>query len=83
VAFVFGSKSEDVLLVSISFTESPRCPVDQVLRDPRMIAMIREMRQNRSPNARRIVEHTVTAGGLQRTFKLTLSCVDGHDSTIR
>src|SRR5437870_3250148 len=56
-----------------------RSPVDQVLSDPQMVELIREMRQNRSPNARRIVEHTVTAGGLQRTFKLTLSCVDGGD----
>jgi two-component system phosphate regulon sensor histidine kinase PhoR len=56
-----------------------RSPVDQVLSDAQMVEFIREMRQNRSPSARRIVEHTVSAGGLQRTFKLTLSCVDGGD----
>ena len=55
-------------------------PVDQVLRDPRMIDLIREMRQSHSRNGRRIVEHEVRSGGGGRTFKITLSSVTDGDS---
>jgi two-component system phosphate regulon sensor histidine kinase PhoR len=53
-----------------------RSPVDKVLRDPKMIELIREMRASNSKSGRRIVEHKVhTAAGEDRTFKVTLSCV--------
>ena len=57
-----------------------RSPVEQVLKDEKVIALIREMRQSNSASGRRIVEHTVktAAGGgdgPDRTFKITLSCV--------
>jgi two-component system phosphate regulon sensor histidine kinase PhoR len=54
-----------------------RSPVDQVLKDDKVIALIREMRQSNSTSGRRIVEHTVKspAGGQDRTYKITLSCV--------
>jgi two-component system phosphate regulon sensor histidine kinase PhoR len=62
-------------------TKAAHSPVDQVLRDPRMIDLIREMRQSHSRNGRRIVEHEVrpTAGG-GRTFKITLSSVTDGDA---
>ena len=50
-------------------------PVDQVLRDPRMIALIREMRQSNSRTGRRIVEHKVLTAAGERVFKITLSSV--------
>ena len=50
-------------------------PMDQVLRDPRMIALIREMRQCRGKGGRRIVEHRIPTASGERTFKITLSSV--------
>jgi two-component system phosphate regulon sensor histidine kinase PhoR len=53
-----------------------RSPVDQVLKDDKVIGLIREMRQSNSASGRRIVEHTVsTPNGGAKTFKITLSCV--------
>jgi two-component system phosphate regulon sensor histidine kinase PhoR len=52
-----------------------RAPVAQVLKDPRMIEMIQEMRQSHSRSGRRIVEHQVRTAAGGRTFKVTLSCV--------
>ena len=58
-----------------------RLPVDQVLRDPKMISLIREMRQSNSTTGRRIVEHRVRTVTGERTFKITLSTVaDAGDS---
>src|SRR5439155_2261115 len=37
----------------------------------------RQTRQSRSTGGRRIVEHTVSSGGINRTFKITLSCIEG------
>jgi len=56
-----------------------RAPVDQVLRDPTVIELIRQMRQNHAPGGKRIVEHTVNGNGMSRTFKITLSCVESED----
>jgi two-component system phosphate regulon sensor histidine kinase PhoR len=52
-----------------------RAPVEQVLKDAKVIEMIREMRQSNSTSGRRIVEHTVKTVAGDRTFKITLSCV--------
>jgi two-component system phosphate regulon sensor histidine kinase PhoR len=52
-----------------------RSPIDQVLRDQKVIDMIREMRQSNSASGRRIVEHAVRTPLGERTFKITLSCV--------
>src|SRR5207249_4863277 len=61
-------------------TSSARLPVDQVLKDQKVIGLIREMRQSNSTSVgrggRRIVEHTIKGGnGADKTFKITLSCV--------
>jgi two-component system phosphate regulon sensor histidine kinase PhoR len=52
-----------------------RAPVDRVLKDPKMVELIREMRKSNSRNARRVVEHLVQTPVGPRTFKVTLSCV--------
>jgi two-component system phosphate regulon sensor histidine kinase PhoR len=60
-----------------------RTPVADVLKDPRMIEMIQEMRQSNSKSGRRIVEHQVKTPLGGRTFKVTLSCVadQQHEDT--
>jgi len=58
-----------------------RSPLDMVLRDPRMVQIIRDMRQSHAARGRRVVEHQVqTAAGL-RSFKVTLSSVADPGST--
>ncbi|HSV15713.1 MAG TPA: ATP-binding protein, partial [Tepidisphaeraceae bacterium] len=52
-----------------------RSPVHEVLRDPKMIELIRDMRQSNSRTGRRIVEHQVRTPLGERVFKVTLSCV--------
>jgi PAS domain S-box-containing protein len=59
----------------LSKVESQRRPVDSVLRDEKLISMMREMRQSKSINGRRIIEHEVAIDGQKHTFKCTLSCV--------
>lgn len=54
---------------------STRNPVDSVVKDQKMVTLIREMRQSDS-TGRRIVEHTVTTPEEEKTFKVTLSCVE-------
>lgn len=57
---------------------STRKPIDRVLSDPKMIQLIREMRQSGSRNGRRIVEHTIKGENASRSFKVTLSCVSSR-----
>jgi two-component system phosphate regulon sensor histidine kinase PhoR len=52
-----------------------REPVDRVLRDEKLIGLIRDMRQSHSKSGRRIVEHSLKAPDGEKTFKVTLSCV--------
>jgi len=52
-----------------------RAPIDRVLRDGRIIEMVRDMRQSDSKSGRRIVEHQVRTPAGDRTFKVTLSTV--------
>jgi len=54
--------------------------VDQILRDPKIVSMMREMRQSEGRGGRRVVEHRVRTPGGVRTFKVTLSPVsEGGD----
>lgn len=55
-----------------------RKPIDQVIRDDKMVQLIRDMRDSGSRNERRIVEHQVKGPQTSRTFKVTLSCVADH-----
>ncbi|MBV8779986.1 MAG: PAS domain-containing protein, partial [Phycisphaerae bacterium] len=52
-----------------------RTPVEQVLRDPALVSLIREMRQSDSTSGRRIVEHRLKTGASEQIYKVTLSCV--------
>ena len=58
-----------------------RAPVGSILHDPKLIGLIREMRQSNSKTERRIVEHTVKAPGGGRTYKVTLSCFADRANT--
>ncbi len=55
--------------------QASRLPMESVLRDPKMIELIRDMRQSKSRTGRRIVEHQVRTPVGERVFKVTLSCV--------
>ena len=63
-----------------------RTPIEQVIRDERMVTLIREMRQSGSTSGRRIIEHSIrppgagSAGGSPRAFKITLSCVQDQNN---
>ncbi|HZL36540.1 MAG TPA: ATP-binding protein, partial [Tepidisphaeraceae bacterium] len=60
-----------------NLADAPRRPLEQVLHDPKMIALIREVRLGHGQGTRRIVEHEVRAGETSRLFKVTLSSVSG------
>jgi two-component system phosphate regulon sensor histidine kinase PhoR len=47
--------------------------VDQLVKDAKLVSMIREMRATRSSNGRRVVEHRIG----DSTFKITFSCLRG------
>ena len=54
---------------------APRTPVNVVLRDIKMVQLIRDMRQSQTARGRRVVEHQVQTAEGSRTFKITLSSV--------
>ena len=58
--------------------KAARSPINHVLTDPKMVGLIREMRQSDSKGGRRILEHTVKTPDGERTYKVTLSCVAGR-----
>ncbi|CAA9409541.1 MAG: hypothetical protein AVDCRST_MAG64-2205, partial [uncultured Phycisphaerae bacterium] len=58
-----------------SLAAAPRTPVRQLLHDPKMIELIRQMRQAGARGGRRVVEHQVRSGGAVRTYQVTLSAV--------
>src|SRR5688500_3486928 len=63
----------------LDLARASRAPVEQVLKDEKVIGLVREMRQSHRAQGRRIVEHTVKTSQGDRTFKITLSCVaDKH-----
>ena len=56
--------------------KAERSPVEMVLKDQKVIDLIREMRQSNSAQGRRVVEHTVKSPTCDpKTYKITLSCV--------
>lgn len=61
--------------------ESNRKPINSILKDPKLIEMIRDMRQGSTRNTRRIIEHPITtADGDQSIFKITFSAVNSADN---
>jgi len=65
--------------LEFDLSRATRSPIDQLLHDKKMIELIRDMRQSNTTNGRRIVEHTIRTGDIERTFKVTLSCVRDHN----
>jgi two-component system phosphate regulon sensor histidine kinase PhoR len=61
-----------------------RAPVDQVVKDAKIVELIRDMRQSHSTSGRRIVEHrfksTENGKPADKTFKITLSCLSDPTS---
>jgi two-component system phosphate regulon sensor histidine kinase PhoR len=55
--------------------KSNRTPVDTLLNDGRIVDLIREMRQSKIVNGRRIIEHEIRSPVGNRTYKVTLSSV--------
>jgi two-component system, OmpR family, phosphate regulon sensor histidine kinase PhoR len=59
--------------------ETGRHPIDELLKDPRLVSLMRETRTART--GRRITEHEVRHGNENRTYKVTLSCLGGASAT--
>jgi two-component system, OmpR family, phosphate regulon sensor histidine kinase PhoR len=59
--------------------ESRRTPVEQIVKDAKIVEWIRDMRQSRTTSGRRIVEHVIKVNEngkpVDKTYKITLSCV--------
>ena len=55
--------------------QAPHTPVRQLVRDPKMLELIRQVRQAGGKGGRRIVEHQVQCGDTTKTYKVTLSPV--------
>jgi two-component system phosphate regulon sensor histidine kinase PhoR len=51
-----------------------RRPVEQIIADPQVVSLIREMRESRSMS-RRVVEHEMQAGDRRRHFRMTMACL--------
>lgn len=52
-----------------------RLPIAQVIKDEKIIDLIGEMRQSKTTNGRRVIEHQIKTTAGVRSFKITLSCV--------
>ncbi len=63
--------------LDFQIADSLRKPLDQMLRDQKLIGMIRETRASKSTGGRRVVEHRTHINGAERTYKITLSCLAG------
>jgi two-component system phosphate regulon sensor histidine kinase PhoR len=65
---------------NFELAHSSRRPVEEVLRDARMIELIRGMRQSDGGAGRRVIEHSIRReGSPPRTYSVTLSSVSGND----
>ena len=64
-------------MFSFELADAKRRPIGEVVRDPRVPELVREMRQANSRTGRRILEHVVQTPDGPRTYKLTLSTVAG------
>lgn len=64
--------------LGFAIPEIGRKPIEQLLHDPKLISLIRDMRASKSVAGRRIIEHRVRVEDKERTFKVTLSCLAGN-----
>jgi two-component system, OmpR family, phosphate regulon sensor histidine kinase PhoR len=62
-------------MFAFELSDAKRRPIGDVVRDPRVPELVREMRQANSRTGRRILEHAVQTPDGPRTYKLTLSTV--------
>jgi two-component system phosphate regulon sensor histidine kinase PhoR len=62
-------------MFAFELADAKRRPIGDVVRDPRISELVREMRQANSRSGRRILEHVVQTPDGPRTYKLTLSTV--------
>jgi two-component system phosphate regulon sensor histidine kinase PhoR len=69
-------------LLGFDMNDTSRRAIDVVVSDATLVSMIREMRQSKSLNGRRIVEHTFGTGESARACKITLSCVGDQAGEI-
>jgi len=60
---------------------SRRLPVEQIIHDEKLVALIRDMRQSNSKTGRRIVEHRIKGAREEKIFKVTLSSVTDNSDT--
>ncbi|HEX4125710.1 MAG TPA: ATP-binding protein [Tepidisphaeraceae bacterium] len=67
-------------MFAFELADAKRRPIGEVVRDPRVPELVREMRQANSRTGRRILEHVVQTPDGPRTYKLTLSTVAGGES---
>jgi two-component system, OmpR family, phosphate regulon sensor histidine kinase PhoR len=69
-------------------SDAMRLPVRQLLRDPKMIELIQDMRQSSAGGGpgggagRRVVEHRLRTPMGERVYKITLSSVASHGSGL-
>lgn len=59
--------------LNFDLKKADRTSIDKVLSDPKLVELIRDMRQSRSVNGKRIIEHAMGTGDAARTYKVTLS----------
>ncbi|HMO27135.1 MAG TPA: ATP-binding protein, partial [Tepidisphaeraceae bacterium] len=89
-AVLAPDRSDDLFLANegagklrgFGMDDATRRAIDGIIADPVLVSLIREMRQSRSLNGRRIVEHTFGAGESARACKITLSCVGDQSGEI-
>ena len=62
-------------LLGFKLSGSQRQGIDQVVADATLVRLIRETRNHGKTNSRRVVEHDIDQGGVERSFNVTLSCV--------
>jgi two-component system phosphate regulon sensor histidine kinase PhoR len=79
-AVVVTDPSDDVVLANESaarafefeLDSATKTPVRKLVRDAKLLELIREMRQDGGKSGRRVVEHQLKTGDSTRTYKVTL-----------
>ncbi len=59
-----------------------RKPIADLIHDPKLVSLIREMRASRTAGGRRVVEHHTKSSGEDRTYKITLSSLTGNNANV-
>jgi len=63
--------------------KAPGARLDQLLKDTKLVELVRDMRRSRSTHGRRVVEHAIRCGEngdtTDKTFKITLSSIGADE----